>query len=313
MVTICCTTYNHEKTIAKTIDGFLMQKTNFKYNIIIHDDCSTDKTTEILAQYKNKHPELVVIFQKENQFQFGRYPHIVFFSKYIKTKYVVMCEGDDWWIDENKLQLQVNLLESNPTLTGCWHLAELRDATTNDFISYNINHKKFSKKNIFKLEDNFFSMTTCTLMFRFDIFKKTIIKLYPSQDHGIINGDTWQICFFLLNGNIGYINQAMSVRTINGNSIWLGKNVTEDSRNIRFAKEIINFPLEMEKLFTIYGKTSPFSFIEAYEKVINSAIKYNKPDLINSINNDFFIQYFKTKEKIHTHQINKIKQKYKKI
>lgn len=72
-VSICCITYNHEKYIRKTLDGFLMQKTNFNYEIIIHDDASTDGTQDIIKEYQNKYPDIFkLIIQTDNQYSKGK-------------------------------------------------------------------------------------------------------------------------------------------------------------------------------------------------------------------------------------------------
>jgi glycosyltransferase involved in cell wall biosynthesis len=114
MVSIICTTYNHEAYIAKALDGFLMQQTNFPIEIIVHDDASTDNTATIIRQYEAKYPHLLVcIYQKENQyFKRDIWNEIVFPAAC--GKYVALCEGDDYWTDPLKLQKQVAFLEKNP-------------------------------------------------------------------------------------------------------------------------------------------------------------------------------------------------------
>lgn len=125
MVSICCLAYNHEKYIKSAIEGFLMQKTNFKYEIIIHEDASTDKTVEIIKYYEKKHPDIIKpIYQKENQYSKG--VHIDIESK-ARGKYIALCEGDDYWIDEYKLQKQVKYMEDNPECTFCFHNSYVED------------------------------------------------------------------------------------------------------------------------------------------------------------------------------------------
>lgn len=120
-VSICCLTYNHEKYIRQALDSFLMQKTNFKYEILIHDDASTDGTADIIREYEKKYPEIIKpIYQKENQY--SQRVKISWLYQYprAKGKYIALCEGDDFWCDENKLQLQYNLLEKNQAVL-CTH------------------------------------------------------------------------------------------------------------------------------------------------------------------------------------------------
>ncbi len=115
LVSICCITFNHEKYIGKTLEGFLMQKTNFSFEILIHDDASTDSTANVIREYEAKYPHIIKpIYQTENQFSKGiRSMYGVFNFPRASGKYIAMCEGDDYWIDENKLQSQADFLEQN--------------------------------------------------------------------------------------------------------------------------------------------------------------------------------------------------------
>lgn len=114
LVSICCTTYNHGKFIQDAIEGFLMQKTNFPIEIIIHDDASTDNTATIVKQYAEKHPGLIItILQTINQYSQGIKPWPNFVFPKARGKYIALCEGDDYWTDPLKLQKQVDFLEGN--------------------------------------------------------------------------------------------------------------------------------------------------------------------------------------------------------
>jgi glycosyltransferase involved in cell wall biosynthesis len=116
LVSVCCLAYNQESFIVQAIEGFLIQKTNFPIEIIIHDDASTDKTAQIIKEYVKDFPELIVpIFQTENQYS-TRYLSILnsFVFPLARGKYIAICEGDDYWTDPLKLQKQVDFLEANP-------------------------------------------------------------------------------------------------------------------------------------------------------------------------------------------------------
>src|SRR5512133_361009 len=116
LVSVCCLTYNHSRCIRQTLDGFLAQKTTFRFEILIHDDASTDNTAEIIGEYVDKNPELIrTIIQTENQYSKGiRGITARFLFPIAKGKYIALCEGDDYWIDPMKLQLQVDFMESHP-------------------------------------------------------------------------------------------------------------------------------------------------------------------------------------------------------
>lgn len=114
LVSVICTAYNHESYIRQCLDGFVMQKTNFSFEVLVHDDASTDRTADIIREYEAKYPDIIKpIYQNENQYSKG----IAIYSKFIypnvNGKYIAICEGDDYWIDPFKLQKQVDFLETN--------------------------------------------------------------------------------------------------------------------------------------------------------------------------------------------------------
>src|SRR3989304_1339440 len=127
LVSICCITYNQGRYIQDALDGFLMQKTTFPIEIIIHDDASVDKTTDIIKEYKKKHPNLITaIYQSENQYSNGvRGIAARFTFPKARGKYIALCEGDDYWTDPRKLQKQVDIMESDPAISFCFHSVKL--------------------------------------------------------------------------------------------------------------------------------------------------------------------------------------------
>lgn len=123
LVSVCCITYNHDKYIAQAIEGFLMQKTTFKYEIIIGEDCSTDKTRLILNEYQSKNPNKIRVITRD-----GNVGALRNFSNVLenaKGKYIAFCDGDDYWIDPLKLQKQVDFLENNPDYVICCHYSKV--------------------------------------------------------------------------------------------------------------------------------------------------------------------------------------------
>nr|WP_315217633.1 glycosyltransferase [uncultured Flavobacterium sp.] len=120
-VSVICTAYNQENYIIDALEGFVNQKTNFPFEIIVHDDASTDKTASLIREFEIKYPNLfVTIYQNENQYskKNGDVGKIVF--GFARGKYVALCEGDDYWTDPLKLQKQVDFLEANPDYSICW-------------------------------------------------------------------------------------------------------------------------------------------------------------------------------------------------
>lgn len=127
LVSICCLTYNHSLFIRKCLDGFLMQETDFPFEILIHDDASTDGTDIIIKEYADKYPDLIFpIYETENQYSkgFSLSPSamdIEYNYSRATGKYIAYCEGDDYWTDPHKLQKQINFLETHSDYSVCWH------------------------------------------------------------------------------------------------------------------------------------------------------------------------------------------------
>lgn len=129
-VSVYCFAYNHERYIRKTLEGFVRQKTDFPFQVIVHDDASTDGTADIIREYAAAYPDIIFpIIQTVNQYSQG----VSIFSKYIMPKltgeYVAVCEGDDYWCDAGKLQRQVDYLDRHPEYSACIHNSELIDAS----------------------------------------------------------------------------------------------------------------------------------------------------------------------------------------
>lgn len=120
MVSVSCLVYNHEKYLRQCLDGFVMQRTNFPFEVIVHDDASTDHSADIIQEYAEKYPDIIKpIYQEENQYS----QHIPIMKTFIypkmQGKYIAFCEGDDFWIDPLKLQKQFDAMEANPECSMC--------------------------------------------------------------------------------------------------------------------------------------------------------------------------------------------------
>lgn len=122
LVSVLCCTYNHESYIAQCLDGFLMQKTDFLFEVLVYDDASTDNAPAIIREYERKYPLIIKpIYQTENQYSKGVKIDLVYNHSRVKGKYVAFCEGDDYWTDPYKLQKQVDFLENHSEYAICSH------------------------------------------------------------------------------------------------------------------------------------------------------------------------------------------------
>lgn len=207
LVSIKCMTYNHENFIAQCIDGFLMQKTNFPFEILIHDDCSTDKTESIVRDYEAKFPKIIKgIYETENQWKKGCGAHHTKIDAAIKGKYIAICEGDDYWIDENKLQIQVDFLENNPeygmcyTKTKKWN--ELKQCYSGLFGS---GEPEFEK---LMLEGN--RIPTLTVCLKSELMSRYLKDIEPKKK-GWLMGDIPMWLYFAYNSKIKFLDEITAV------------------------------------------------------------------------------------------------------
>lgn len=117
MVSVCMITYNHEKYIAQAIEGVIMQKTDFDFELVIGEDCSTDNTRKICKKYADAYPEIIKLLPEKRNL--GMIPNFNRTLNKCTGHYIAICEGDDYWIDPNKLQKQYDFLKNNPEVKIC--------------------------------------------------------------------------------------------------------------------------------------------------------------------------------------------------
>lgn len=177
-VTIQCLVFNHAKYIRKCLEGFVMQKTNFSFEAIVHDDCSTDGSQDIIREFAEKYPNIIKpIYETENQYSKGTLRQIM--NGHSRGKYIALCEGDDFWIDSYKLQRQYDFLEQHQDYVMCYSNFINVDETGNVISrpSYEALEDKSKSGDILKelLITNF--ILTCTVFYRravlaVDFYKK---------------------------------------------------------------------------------------------------------------------------------------------
>ena len=128
LVSICCLTYNHEKYLRDCLEGFMSQKTDFPFEVLIHDDASTDHTADIIREYEAKYPEVIKpIYQTENQHSKGVRISATYNYPRAQGEYIAICEGDDFWNSPDKLQKQIDVFRSRPELAMVYCDYNIRD------------------------------------------------------------------------------------------------------------------------------------------------------------------------------------------
>ncbi|MDU6542673.1 glycosyltransferase [Clostridium sp.] len=205
-VSVVVITYNQSNYIRKALDSILMQKVSFKYEILVGDDASTDGTQEILCEYAQKYPKLFkIVLRKEN---IGATKNIYELLCKANGRYLATLEGDDYWTDEKKLQIQYEFMQENSKYIGCTHKFDIVDKSGSVIKNQKLNWIK--QKGVFTIED-FDGITLPgqlgTWFFK-NIFKGNKYELIIGV-HRLISDRTIMM-ILLFNGNFNLINKKMS-------------------------------------------------------------------------------------------------------
>ena len=206
LVSVYCLTYNHEKYIRDALEGFVSQKTSFPFEVYVHDDASTDNTATIIKEYAKKYPGIIKpIYQIENQYSKKVSIAKTFLYPLMKGKYIAICEGDDYWCNENKLQRQVDWLENHPDYSFCVHntrLIDMRDGSEKTFNEC-IYDKDISFEEIIQGGGAHFH--TSSFMFRAEF------RDVPDEFRLSGVGDYPRAIYMSLCGKVRYLHEIMSI------------------------------------------------------------------------------------------------------
>lgn len=179
LVSIKCMVYNHEPYLRQCLEGFVMQKTNFRFEAIVHDDASTDGSAAIIREYAEKYPDIIKpIYETENQYskRDGSLSRIM--NAHMHGKYIAFCEGDDYWTDPLKLQKQVDILEADPNVSMVYTAFRTVDPN-GDFMPRPIYEKykkiSFSGDILCQLISSGNFIMTLTTCIRRDVYKSNIM------------------------------------------------------------------------------------------------------------------------------------------
>ncbi len=210
LVSISCLTYNHEPYIRKCLDSFLMQKTDFKFEIVIHDDASTDGTAEIIKEYQSMYPTIFnPTYQNVNQYSQGVKVMWEYNAPKWRGKYVAFCEGDDFWIDPLKLQKQVDFLEKNPDFSIVCHNAQVIYDDTKKRSRLLSRIKKNTEISMKEILNNW-DIATSSIVFR-----KVFTDNYPKWHKDIYSGDFTLVLILMNYGRNFFLKDVMSTYRVN--------------------------------------------------------------------------------------------------
>lgn len=216
LVSICSITYNHAPYIRQCLDGFMMQQTDFQFEIIINDDCSTDGTTEIIREYAERYPNIIKpVYHDENQYSKGVHG---MFAKFCypraRGKYIALCEGDDYWTDPLKLQKQVDFLESHPDYVMCTHNWNIYVQNSNQYTCSNKSESRSYNLNDLICGDWLYQ--TLTVLYRRSSLDTNRYNKYK------VTRDYVLFYELLRNGKGYYLEGNMAVYRVHNSGVWSG-------------------------------------------------------------------------------------------
>jgi len=243
MVTIQCFTYNQEAYIRDCLEGFVMQKTNFRFEAIVHDDASTDGTAEVIREYEERYPDIIKpIYETENQYSKhdGSLQRIM--DEYTHGKYIAYCEGDDYWIDPLKLQKQVDFLENNPDYAMSYTRSKHLEQKTGK-----LSLGPYSPFNGFEnvLLKN--PVETLTVVIRKESLSEYYKDINPSH-YGWLMGDYPIWLYMSANYKIHYFSDVTSVYRMNQGS---ASRPTEFEKKMKFLQSHVDVQLFFAKKYNV--------------------------------------------------------------
>ena len=238
-VSVICPVYNHESFIEDALTGFLMQKTDFAFEVIIHDDASTDSTANIIREYQRRYPNIIKpIYQTENQYSKGRFKPVTYCISLLSGDFVALCEGDDYWIDANKLQKQLDICEKDPDISFVGHSAATLSVKTAQFHSVKIwnNRQYISTLNDILTEERAYGQFSPTASY---FIKKEVFDNLPDWFVDAPGGDEFLEYLSALQGKVVNLPDVMSVYRIENINAWNGSlNNNVDFRISFFMKRL---------------------------------------------------------------------------
>lgn len=232
LVSVICTVYNHEKYLDKCLEGLINQKTNFKYEILINDDASTDNSAKIIEKYEKKFPNIIkAIYQKDNQYSRGVNIFAQVLLPLTKGRYIAVCEGDDYWCDNSKLQKQVECMEQTKNCFLCVHC--VKDVTEDEKELGSFHPKKklqsgeLSSYQFLYLQIDDYPFQTSSYMF---LSSKLYQYYKEAPEFSKISpvGDEPLMLYFGQLGNVYYISDVMSAYRNNSFESWTSTKRTKE-------------------------------------------------------------------------------------
>lgn len=225
MVSVCMITYNHEAFIKEAIEGVLMQQTSFPIELVIGEDCSTDRTREICIEYQQKYPDKIRLLLNEKNL--GMMPNFIQTLNACTGKYIALCEGDDYWTDPLKLQKQVDFLEENEAYAICFHDVEV--VFENKVPEKGKGFEYEGNKDEFTFDDLLF---TGNLMHTPSVVFRRQEKTFPEID--AVTGDYFLHLYNAYYGKIKRLREKMACYRVHDNGVFSNRGNWDPKRRLEF-------------------------------------------------------------------------------
>lgn len=297
-VSILCLVYNHEPYLRKCLDGFVNQKCNFEYEVLIHDDASTDNSASIIKEYEEKYPNIIKpIYQKENQHSKGVKISATYLYPRAQGEYLAWCEGDDYWTDENKLQKQIDFLDEHMDFSACVHAATFNNIVENRKASFPRikQSRRFSLDEIIKGGGQIFSTNSLVL-------RKKIRDEMPTCFVAKGFGDYQLFIYAAIRGGVWCFNENMSVYNWQTSTSWSRMTFNNLEKRKDHFNEVIRMLGEVDRYYNFMYHDSIDYKVREMEFEIHSLDK-----------NKTAMRQGKYKVFLKAHKIKKIKSFIKKL
>lgn len=241
-ISVIMITYNHADYISKAIEGVLMQKTNFRVELIISNDASLDGTHDAIQKAIENLPENISVTYFNQERNIGMMPNFLFALQLAKSPYLAQCDGDDYWTDENKLQKQFDFLEANPDYQICHH---------NVLERRGLKYRKRNHKLTEDKTDDLKRLAQGNFVHSSSIMVRNTVQEFPEYFARAENGDYFLLLLAARKGKLKYLNEVMSVYRIHNKSSWSSmKKRTQRETHINFLKNIQqDFSPEINAIF----------------------------------------------------------------
>lgn len=289
-VSVICNTYNHEKYIRDALEGFVKQKTNFAFEVLVHDDASTDNTADIIREYEAKYPNIIKpVYQTENQRSKKIPINKTFQIPRIKGKYIAFCEGDDYWTDSFKLQKQYDFMETHPDYSMCtcstiW--LDMKVGKERNKCRTEIDREIPIEEIILEKKGRIFQLAT--FLIRADMYLHL-----PDWFSAFGVGDLPIALYAAISGKVYMLSDVMAVYRYNAEGSWTSRVQNLDFRTNALTK-IING-------YNAFNQGTDYK----YDDLVTKRIKMTKYNLarkkrdFKALKSDELIEIYKSKDFLH--------------